>query len=54
LSQFNTHYNIFRNLEFFREKKNSERNKESDGIFESTSFVEMEFSKLINYSTNMC
>jgi hypothetical protein len=27
-------------------------NKESDGIFENISFVEMEFSKLVNYSTS--
>jgi hypothetical protein len=28
--------------------------QESDGIFENMSFVKMESSKLINYSTNMC
>jgi hypothetical protein len=31
-----------------------EENKESDGIFVNISFVEMESSKLTNYSTNMC
>ncbi len=30
------------------------QNKEFDGISENISFVEMELSKLINYSTNMC
>jgi hypothetical protein len=29
-------------------------NKKSDKFFENISFVEMESSKLINYSTNMC
>jgi hypothetical protein len=29
-------------------------NKESEKIFDNKSFVEMECSKLINYSTNMC
>jgi hypothetical protein len=28
--------------------------KKTDGIFENISFVEMESSKLINYSTSMC
>jgi len=45
LSQFNTHNIIFRNIEFFRKYLFLKENKESDGIFESMSFVEMEFSK---------
>jgi hypothetical protein len=31
-----------------------QENNESDKIFGNRSFVEMKFSKLINYSTNMC
>jgi hypothetical protein len=35
-------------------KKNVKEIKESDGILENITFVGMESSKLINYSTNMC
>jgi hypothetical protein len=39
---------------FFLETFFLKENKESDGVFVNISFVEMESSKLINYSTNMC
>jgi len=38
----------------FSEKNFLKENKGSDGIFENISFVEMESSKLINYSASMC
>jgi hypothetical protein len=40
-------------LKFSRNYFFLKENKESNGIFEYISFVEMEFSKLINYPTNM-
>jgi accessory colonization factor AcfC len=64
MGQFDTNSIIFRNVEIFKKNKNKIKcqrfifflkgNKEFDEIFQNISFVEMEFSKLINYSTNMC
>jgi hypothetical protein len=62
--QFGTNYIIFRNVKIFHikriiteilpQKNNLKENKESDEMFENISFVEIESSVLINYSTNMC
>jgi hypothetical protein len=41
-------------LKIFPKKKILKENKESDEIFENISFVEMEFSKLVMFLTNMC
>jgi hypothetical protein len=49
-----TNYLVFRNVEFFSEINFSEENKESDGIFENISLIEMKSLKLISYSRNMC
>ncbi len=55
-----THYIIFRNVENFKSiffsnnNFSEEEEKKFDGIFEKISFVKIESSKLINYSTNMC
>jgi hypothetical protein len=52
LGWFETNYIIFLNVEIFKKKKSEiftlKKIKESDGIFEKISFVEMESSKLIN------
>ncbi len=58
-SLISTNYIIFKNVEIFKikikisEKKIWKENKGLDGIFGTLSFVEMNFSKLINYLTNM-
>jgi hypothetical protein len=55
LGQFNTNYIIFRNIEIFKERFFSEiKIKKYDEIFGNISFVILEYSKLINYSTNVC
>jgi hypothetical protein len=59
--QFDTNYNIFRNVEIFIivlffEKSFFSKKKEKNLMeyFGNISFVEMESSKLIIYLTNMC
>jgi len=57
LGQFNTNYIINKKCSNFQQKKSwiffLKGNKNYNEIFGNISFVEMESSKLINYSTNM-
>jgi hypothetical protein len=45
---------FFLNVEIFKKKKTLNENKGSDETFQNMSFVKMESSTLINYSTNKC
>jgi hypothetical protein len=56
MDQFDTNYITFKNVEISLQIFSFllKENKEIDGIFENISFVKMESSKIIIYSTNMC
>ncbi len=55
MHQFDTNYIIFKNVEILFQNFFAFENKiKFDEIFENISFVKMESSKIIIYSTNMC